>query len=313
MSGRPRGGGSKSVFSQKRRKIHPLYNSPLVSQSNIKYIHTTDPMQISHKAKFYSGGELAETIAGGGKAKAQRLENARTRAKIEKQGDTDFEAFTNFIEGKRFNNQVSGRRFQAFYDKVARQDDVVVWLCMTAMAVLNPGDLQSRLLYRHLHALTHAVASGDMEARTAFYFYENAIKSPAYRVAAQRQLLHGNGARLVGICAGAETLKNLNVCRRGMQPYYELYQRITERSEVFTPWGFPPLYQFEEKMGIFERLRPFSRVFSQQTTARRARVTNKHGFRKYYSHKIVWVAPTWRNSKNYMGNNYSYFKNIVPD
>ena len=72
---------------------------------------------------------------------------------------------------------VSARKFQTFYDSASSQDEVVVWLCMVAMAVLNPGDLQSRLLYRHLHALTQAVASGDMNSRTAFYFYENAIRS----------------------------------------------------------------------------------------------------------------------------------------
>lgn len=49
------------------------------------------------------------------------------------------------------------------------------------MSVLNPGDMRSRLIYYHLKALAQAVVEGTMTQRTAFRFYESAIRSPAYR------------------------------------------------------------------------------------------------------------------------------------
>ena len=104
----------------------------------------------------------------------------------------------------------------------------------------------------------------------------------------------------------------MNVCRRSMQPYFELYQRITERSEVFTPWGFPPLYQFEERLMLLERLRPFARNYAASLTNKRLKKTMRGAFLKYYSHRIR-CPPTYKSSKNYMGNNASYFTGVIPD
>eukprot|EP00760_Papus_ankaliazontas_P023131 PhM_4_TR1944/c0_g1_i1/m.91900 len=305
-----RRGGGKAMFAQKRRKIWPISPTPVHSQSLLKHVHTTDPLRESRKIKYGTAGKDAQDQLD----LPERLEGRRSKENMEKSATDEFDNLVSFIHGKRFDGSLRGSFFQRFYDMMQRQDDVIMWLCMVSMSVLNPGDMQSRLLYQHLQALTNAVASGEMNPRQAFKFYENAVRSPAYRVAAQRQTLHGNSTRLVGICAAAESLREMNVCRRSMQPYFELYQRITERSEVFTPWGFPPLYQFEERMQVLERLRPFTRAGMQNMSLSRKKKRGLHGkYLKYFTRRIVWIPPTWAQSRTWMGPRFSHFRGIVPD
>eukprot|EP00759_Apiculatamorpha_spiralis_P031565 PhF_6_TR33456/c0_g1_i1/m.48801 len=307
MSGRPRTSG-KAMFSQKRAKIHPMYGNPLLTQQLINKAYTTDPMKATSRLKTYVEYGKPDTDA-------PRLEGIRSKEKIEKQADKSFDLLGKFLEGKRYDRLSSARQLQRFCDTMVAQDTVIVWLCMSAMAVLNPGNLHNRVLYQHLKSLVKAVATEQMHPRTAFYFYENAIKSPAFRTAAtQTHLMGGASTRLAGICAGAEALKELNVCARPMQPYFELYQRIAERSELFTPWGFPPLYQFEERLEMMQRLRPFSRSNIGSVQNQRKKRKGLAGtFLKYYANRVVWMPPSISMTRNYQGNFLPFFRGVIPD
>ena len=242
----------------------------------------------------------------------QRLEGLRMRARLEKMQDPEFDALIDFVRGAEHDQMITGKRFQKAYEALTSRDDVIVWLCMVAMAVLNPGDVRSRLIYRHLEALVQAVANGEMTQRTAFRFYESAIRSPAYREIAQRQLSNGCSTRLAGICAATEVMRKLGVCSRPMSSYFELFQRITERSEAMTPWGFPPLFQFEERLALEPRLKFFSRTSQAQLNQRRKKALFGR-FTRMYGPRILWVPPIWKQCRRWMGNHYVGFPGIVPD
>lgn len=107
----------------------------------------------------------------------KRLEGERSRKDLFAQNDTEFAALVEFVKGASYDQMISGRRFKAIYDALSENDDMFVWLCHVAMAVLNPGDVRSRLIYRHLETLAKAVSSNEMTQRTAFRFYESAIRS----------------------------------------------------------------------------------------------------------------------------------------
>ena len=297
------------MFAAKRAKIFPVHPNPTYPQSIIRVTHTTDPLKIRGQNKYVQGGNQSATTS----ALYQRMDNSFSKRNIEKAKDPEFAAFADFLEGRRFGDILSGRKYQKFYDLCADQDDVIVWLCMTAMSVLNPGDMRSRLLYQHLKALLKAVANREMHPRTAFTFYENVVRGPAFRELAQTQLNHSQPHRLLGICAGAQLLKESNLCTRPMQGYFELYKRISERSEFFTPWGFPPLYQFEERLQLLQRLRPFNRAARQKAemAKRSKRVSAK--FRRYYGGSIMWIPPLWKHTRTWMGPQYRFFRSIIPD
>jgi hypothetical protein len=170
--------------------------------------------------------------------------------------------------------------------------------------------VRSRLLYRHLEALVQAVASREMPPRTAFRFYEAAIRSPAYREIAARQLETGASTRLAGICAAAETMRRMGISRRPMTSYFELFHRITERSEAMTPWGFPPLFQFEERINLEKRLRFFNR--SHSSGMRKKRTPSLKSTR-YARNRRFWMPPTWQWSRKSVGNNYLKYPTMVSD
>ena len=297
------------MFAAKRRKIFPLPPTPVFPPGLLKNVHSTDPLK-QKQYKYITAGQAAQEQMD----LPPRLEGKFSKLKFETAEDAQFNAFKDFVQGRRYGDILSARKFQKFYDLCSAQDDVIVWLCMTAMAVLNPGDMQSRLLYQHLSALMKAVALQEMHPRSAFYFYENVIKSPAFLKLAELQTESGARTRLLGICAGAEAMKELGLCRRPMQPYFELYQRISERSEFFTPWGFPPLYQFDERLQLLDRLRPFSRSYHLKNEARRRRYKGLHGtWKRYYSHRIYWMPPLYIHTRNWMGPFYTFFRGIIPD
>ena len=297
------------MFAAKRRKVHPIPCAPIFTPGLLRVGHSKNPLQ-QKQNKYVAGGQAAQEQTD----TPPRLEGKVSKIKFESEEDAQFHAFTDFIEGRRLGDILSARKFQKFYDTCAAQDEVIVWLCMTAMAVLNPGDMQSRLLYQHLSALMKAVALKEMHPRTAFYFYENAIKSPAFRQFSERQLENGARTRLLGICAAADAMREANLCRRPMQPYFELYQRISERSEFFTPWGFPPLYQFDDRLQLMQRLRPFSRVHRMRSEIARRKIKDMHGtWRKYFSHRIFWIPPLYIFTRTWQGPFYTFFKGVIPD
>ncbi|KNH03662.1 hypothetical protein XU18_5002 [Perkinsela sp. CCAP 1560/4] len=308
MSGKPRKSG-KSMFAAKRAKIFPIPSNPTVGANLIRMIHSTDPLKQKAQHKYIATGQEAARQSN----VPPRLDNRFSKRTIEKASDPEFVAFAEFLEGRRFGDILSARKYQHFYDLCSNQDDVIVWLCMSAMSVLNPGDLRSRVLYQHLKALLKAVANREMHPRTAFYFYENVVRGPAFRELAQTQLNHGQPSRLLGICAGAHLLKETNLCSRPMQGYFELYKRISERSEFFTPWGFPPLYQFEERLQLLNRLRPFNRAARQKSEQKKKTKLVSAKFKKYYGGTIMWLPPLWRQARTWMGPFYRFFKSVVPD
>ena len=308
MTGKPRKSG-KTMFAAKRAMIFPYPSNPTISQNLIRMTHSTDPLKQKAQYKYVANGPAASSQSN----MPPRLDNRFSKRAFERAGDPEFSALTDFLDGRRFGDILSARKYQKFYDLCADQDDVIVWLCMSAMSVLNPGDMRSRVLYQHLKALLKAVANREMHPRTAFCFYENVVRGPAFRELAQTQLNHGQPSRLLGICAGAQLLKDTNLCSRPMQGYFELYKRISERSEFFTPWGFPPLYQFEERLQLLHRLRPFNRAARQKTeVAKRTKRVNAK-FRKYYGGTIMWLPPLWRHTRTWMGPYYRFFRSIVPD
>ena len=219
------GGGDKSMFAKKRVVLTPMNTTPLSPSRYVKAAYTTDPLKESRSMQFASSGPMMKEVLD----IPRRLEGEKSRAAIEELRDEEFDALVDFVTGARFDQMVTGRRFRAVYDKLSNNVDVFLWLCMTSMAVLNPGDMRSRLMYRHFEALLQAVATGEMTMRTAFRFFESAIRSPAFREIAQRQLETGASSRIAGLCAAADALKRLGFCRRPMSAYFELYQRISER------------------------------------------------------------------------------------
>lgn len=304
------GGGDKSMFASKRRVIYPYYANPFIGGSMLNVAFTTDAMKESRKIKFFSSNDAMKEVLD----TPERLEGARSRAMIEQQGgDKDFDHLVEFVQGADFDKMITGRRFKAAYDQLTEKDDVFIWLCMVSMAVLNPGDMRSRLLYRHLEALVQAVAAGEMPQRTAFRFYESVIRSPAYRALAARQTEGGATTRLAGICAAADILRKLNVCKRPMTSYFELYQRISERSEAMTPWGFPPLFQFEERLALEPRLRFFARQDALDLEKKRTRRLHIAAHRVRSGPRIYWMPPNWRTSRRWAGPWYNPNPGLMPD
>lgn len=302
-------GGDKASFAAKRRVIHPIFQNPMLTSGMLNAAFTTDPMKESRKIKFHSAAQAMKEVLDA----PERLEGGRSRAAIDRTSDVDFDRLVEFISGANADGLITGRRFKAAYEQLTESDDVFVWLCMVAMAVLNPGDMQSRLIYRHLEALVQAVASGEMQPRTAFRFYESAVRSPAFRAIAQRQTEAGATTRLAGICAAADALRRLGVCKRPMTSYFELYQRITERSEANTPWGFPPLLQFEHRLGLESRLGFFARQDALELTKRRTRKVHIAKHRTRSGPRIFWMPPTWKSSKRWAGPWYNPNGGIMPD
>lgn len=293
------GGGDKSSFALKRRVIHPIYASPTAPMGMLKWTHTTDPMKISRKLVFRTTGEDRSVI--------DRLEGEQTRKEIMKSKDKDFDAFIEFLSGAGADSRISAKRFEQVYETLQENDETFIWLCMTSMAILNPGDVRSRLIYRHLEALLQAVASGEMTQRTAFRFYESAIRSPAYREIAKRQLERGASTRLPGLVAAAEIAQKQNLSRRPMSSYFELFQRITERSEALAPWGFPPLFQFEERLQLEPRLRFFKNALP--LPERKPRMTTS----PISSARIFWLPPSWVQCRRWAGPGWSHFDGVIPD
>lgn len=276
------------MFAAKRRVILPIHANPLASSAMVRASFTTDALRISKTPRFVSDGEAMREVTGAEK----NLEGERSRKMLEVKGDPEFQALTRFVSGAAADSVISGIEFRAAYNALTNNDDVFIWLCHVAMSVLNPGDVRSRLMYRHLESLVKAVTSGEMTLRTAYRFYECAIRSPAYRQIADRQLETGAATRIAGICAAAEVMRKTGVCRRPMTSYFELFQRITERSEANTPWGFPPLLQFEEKLQLPNRLKFFGRENARQLSKRRkGKVTN--ALTRLQGPRRFWVPPTW--------------------
>lgn len=291
-----RGSGGKEMFAKKRVVMTPMNPTPMSSARFIKVSYTTDPLKESSKIQWATGGHMMNEVLDVPK----RLEGAKSRAEIEELRDEEFDALVKFVTGARFDQMITGRRFREVYEKLSNNDDVFVWLCMTAMAVLNPGDMRSRLMYRHLEALLQAVAMSEMTMRTAFKFFEAAVRSPAFREIARRQLETGASSRVAGLCAAADAMKRLGLCRRPMSAYFELYQRISERSESMTPWGFPPLFQFEERMRLEDRLKFFSRTDRERHNTRvRTSIHSRQA--KYHSSRIYWLPLTWKTSRKWQG------------
>lgn len=298
----------KSMFAAKRRVINPVHPNPSTPGHFIRAAFTTDPMKESDRARFTSGGEAMREVLDA----PENLEGDRSRKALMMRGDKEFEALADFIRGAEFDQMISGRRFQKVYEAMTENDDVFIWLCMVSMSVLNPGDMRSRLIYRHLEALAHAVASGEMQQRTAFRFFETAVRSPAYREIAKRQLEGGAATRLAGISAAAEVVRRLGVSRRPMTSYFQLFQRISERSEAMTPWGFPPLFQFEERLQLENRLKFFSRDLKRVQRRRRS-ASMFSRFTTMMGPRIMWAPPTWRHTKRYMGPQFTAYPGLVPD
>lgn len=298
----------KSMFAAKRRVIVPIQPTPNFPANFIKAAFTTDPLKEKQKARFTSGGEAMREV----QDIPKNLEGERSRAALAARGDEEFAALTEFIEGASYDQLISGRRFKKVYDKLAENDDMFVWLCHTAMAVLNPGDVRSRLVYNHLKALAEAVASGEMTQRTAFRFYESAVRSPAYREIAARQLESGAATRLAGITAAAEVMREMGLTRRPMSAYFELYQRIVERSEAMTPWGFPPLFQFEERLSLEPRLKFFSRAAQQKLEGRRrGTIFSPHTILQ--KRRVFWIPPTWNRAGRFLGPHVNLYPGMTPD
>ena len=300
--------GDKGMFAAKRRVIMPINPTPSAPASIVRHAWTTDPLKESFKLKFYSSGDIKKEAT----EVPSRLEGTAMRSELFATGDIEFAALVDFIRGVRHDDMVTGTRFQKVYEKLTENDDVFVWLCMTSMAVLNPGDMRSRLIYRHLEGLAKAVAANEMSQRTAFRFFESAVRSPAYRQIAERQLESGAATRLAGLCAAADVMNRMGLCRRPMQPYFELYQRITERSEALNPWGFPPLFQFEERLSLEKRLKFFSRE-DRYDLKKKPRATMKAAFARYRGSRIFWVPPCWRDNSKYVGPHFSVAPGYMPD
>jgi hypothetical protein len=108
-------------------------------------------------------------------------------------------------------------------------------------------------------------------------------------------------------------MKRLGLCRRPMSAYFELYQRIVERSEANTPWGFPPLFQFEERLGLEKRLKFFSREDKQLRTARTASSLHFSKARNFLKHRIYWIPLSWKTNRRWTGNHYRPPVGVVPD
>ncbi|CAC9438845.1 conserved hypothetical protein [Leishmania major strain Friedlin] len=298
----------KSMFAAKRRVIVPIQPTPGYPAHFIKASFTTDPLKEKQKARFSSGGDAMREV----QDIPKRLEGQRSRAELTSRGDEDFAALIEFIQGASYDQLISGRRFRKIYEKLSENDDMFVWLCHTAMAVLNPGDMRSRLMHNHLKALAEAVASGEMTQRTAFRFFESAVRSPAYREIAARQLETGAATRLAGLAAAADVMREMGLTRRPMSSYFELYQRIVERSEAMTPWGFPPLFQFEERLALEPRLKFFSRAGQQQLERRRrGSIFSPHTILQ--GRRIFWIPPTWNRAGRFIGPHINLYPGLTPD
>lgn len=296
------------MFAAKRRVIVPIHPTPNFPAHFIRAAFTTDPLKEKQKARFSSGGEVMREV----QDVPKNLEGERSRAALMSREDAEYQALIEFITGASYDQLISGRRFQKLYDQLAEKDEMFIWLCHTAMAVLNPGDVRSRLVYHHLKALAEAVAAGDMTMRTGFRFYESAVRSPAYREVAERQLESGAASRLAGISAAADVMREMGFTRRPMTAYYELYQRIVERSEAMTPWGFPPLLQFEERLSLEPRLKFFSRAAKQQLERRRrGSVFSPHTV--LHGRRIFWIPPTWNRAGRYVGPHVTLYPGMTPD
>ena len=291
------GGGDKSSFAAKRRVLHPIYQNPAAPASIIRKAYTTNAMKESRKIEF--GGSAVESM--------QRLEGERSRKEIAKGGDKEFDAFVAFLRGAEADQMISAKRFEEVYDALSEKDETFIWLCMTSMAILNPGDVRSRLIYRHLEALAQAVAAGEMSQRTAFRFYESAVRSPAFRELSKRQLERGNSTRLAGLVAAADIMKKEGISRRPMSSYFELFQRISERSEALAPWGFPPLFQFENQIQLEPRLRFFRRPLPEDAK------TAKGTAPAIGSKRIFALPPNWRFMRRYAGPWWSQHTGVIPD
>lgn len=297
----------KSMFAAKRRVIVPILATPNYPSHMIKASFTTDPLKEKQKTKFSTGGQAMREV----QDVPKNLEGDRSRKEVLNRSDAEFDALVEFIQGASYDQMISGRRFRKVYEALSENDDMFVWLCHVSMSVLNPGDVRSRLLYNHLKALAQAVASNEMTQRTAFRFYESAIRSPAYRELAQRQTENGASTRLAGISAAADVMRKMGLTRRPMSSYFELYQRIVERSEAMTPWGFPPLLQFEERLALEPRLKFFSRA--SQMELDRKRKGNMFTPHVALNGRIFWVPPTWHRAGRFISNSYQHAPGMIPD
>lgn len=296
------------MFAAKRRVIVPIQASPNYPSQFIRASFTTDPLKERAATKFGSGGDAMREVQNVPK----RLEGEKFRRELSAMSDREFQALVEFVQGASYDQMISGRRFKAIYDRLAENDDIFVWLCHVAMSVLNPGDVRSRLIYRHLEALAMAVANNEMTQRTAFRFYESAIRSPAYRQLAERQMVSGAATRLAGISAAADVMAKMGLTRRPMTSYFELFQRITERSEAMTPWGFPPLLQFEERLSLEPRLKFFSRE-SQEALERRRKGNMMSPRMRLYGPRIFWMPPTWKQQNRLLGPHIQMNPGMIPD
>lgn len=283
-------GLDKSMFAAKRRVILPIHAGPSTPASMVKASFTTDPLKINLKMTYGSVGPAMRDVVGSEKM----LEGERQRKELQAMGDVEFETLANFVRGASHDQIISAGRFNEAYAALTQNDDVFIWLCHVAMSVLNPGDVRSRLMYRHLETLIKAVAAGEMSRRTAFRFYETAIRSPAYRQLAARQLETGAATRMAGISAAADVMAKSGVSRRPMTAYFELFQRITERSEANTPWGFPALLQFEERIQLPKRIRFFERD-NMNVVKKRSKTWALAGRAKLLGLRKFWVPPTWNS------------------
>ena len=302
-----RGGGDKSMFAAKRRVIHPLVPDPVSSAKIISSAFTTDPLKESNQIQWRSGGALMNEML----KIPNRLEGARTRRQIEDIKDEDFKSIIEFVQGADYDQIITGRRFQKTYDQLTTNDDIFVWLCYVSMAVLNPGDVRSRLMHQHLTALADAVIKAELPLRTAFRFYVHCVRSPAYRAVAARQSSTGAEPRVAGLCAAAEALKQAGMCKRPLTAHYQLFQRVTERSEAFTPWAFPPLHQFEEQVSLERSLRFFTPQVERAKKARRKSLIAHYKVR--VGPRIYWKPPTWNEAKKWPGPTYHPNPGVMPD
>ena len=122
--------------------------------------------------------------------------------------------------------------------------------------------------------------------------------------------------RVAGLCAAADAMKRLGLSRRPMSAYFELYQRISERSESMTPWGFPPIFQFEERMALEDRLKFFSRA-NKEALDKKANGRNpyaihaRHG--RFANHRIYWIPLTWKFAKKWQGPGLTALPGVMAD
>ena len=86
----------KSMFADKRRVIHPVYQTPSAPSSYLKHAFTTDPMKESATLQFFSSGTEKRDVLDA----PSRLEGAKSRAAIERGRDPEFDALVEFVRAR---------------------------------------------------------------------------------------------------------------------------------------------------------------------------------------------------------------------